>query len=332
MFNRPTLTNLISQANQSQAIMDTSLLSAGDFNQLRAFLAVAGLLNFSRAAESLGVSSSAVSQMIRALEERVGVSLFNRTTRSVFLTEAGAALFERVKPAVEELAEALGETRDRRAHPAGIVRVHCFRAAADQYLTPILRAFSDAYPEVILDVTLDDTVVNIVAEGFDAAIRIGEVIDQDLIAVKLGPDLRQTAVASPDYLARHGTPAHPRDLLAHRCIGWRWPGQKTPHKWEFKENGKWFEVAVDGPLISNLKDFGVQAAVDGVGIAFASRQMIDSHIAEGRLIALLEAWSAPFPGYYLCYPAQRQMAPPLRALIDTIRGGSRKTGSESDAF
>lgn len=311
--------------------MNTSPLSAGDFNQLRAFVAVAGSLNFSRAAENLGVSSSALSQTVRALEERVGVSLFNRTTRSVSLTEAGAKLFERVQPAVEELAEALGETRERRAHPAGTVRMHCFRAAADLHLTPILRAFSDAFPQIVLDITLDDAVVDIVAEGYDVAIRLGEVIDKDLIAVKLGPDLRQTAVASPDYLARYGTPAHPRDLLAHRCIGWRWPGQKTPYKWEFMENGKWFEVAVDGPLISNKKGFGVQAAVDGVGIAFASQQLIAAHIAEGRLVPLLEAWSAPFPGYYLCYPAQRQMAPPLRAMIDTIRGGLRATNGAGAA-
>jgi DNA-binding transcriptional LysR family regulator len=235
--------------------------------------------------------------------------------------DAGAQLFDRVRPAVEALAEALGETRERRAEPAGVVRMHCFRAAADLYLTPMLRAFSDAFPHVILDVTLDDAVVDIVAEGYDVAIRLGEVIDKDLIAVKLGPDLRQTAVASPDYLARHGTPAHPRDLLAHRCIGWRWPGQKSPYKWEFMENGKWFEVAVDGPLISNLKDFGVQAAVDGVGVAFASQRLIASHILQGNLIPLLEAWSAPFSGYYLCYPAQRKMAAPLRALIDTIRSG-----------
>jgi DNA-binding transcriptional LysR family regulator len=299
--------------------MNTSLLSTGDFNQLRAFVAVACSLNFSRAAENLGVSSSALSQMVRALEERVGVSLFNRTTRSVSLTEAGAKLFERVKPAVSELADALGETSERRNHPAGVVRMHCFCSAADLYLTPILRAFNDAYPKVILDITLDDTVVNIVAEGYDVAIRIGEVIDKDLVAVKLGPDLRQTAVASPDYLARRGTPTHPRDLLSHSCIRWRWPGQKTPYKWEFMENGKWFEVAVEGPVISSLKGFGVQAAIDGVGIAFAAQQLIGPHIAEGRLVPLLEAWSAPFPGYYLCYPAQRQMAPPLRALIDTIR-------------
>lgn len=247
--------------------MKSSLLSTGDFNQLRAFAAVADSLNFSRAAENLGVSSSALSQMVRMLEERVGVSLFNRTTRSVSLTEAGVKLFERVQPAVRELAEALGETRERRTHPAGTVRVHCFRAAADLHLTPILRAFSEAYPQVVLDVTLDDAVVNIVAEGYDVAIRLGEVIDKDLIAVKLGPELRQTAVASPDYLARNGTPGHSRDLLSHRCIGWRWPGQKTPYKWEFMENGKWFEVAIDGPLITNMKDFGVQAAVAGVGIA-----------------------------------------------------------------
>ncbi len=304
--------------------MKPSLLSAGDFNQLRAFVAVAGSLSFSRAAENLGVSSSALSQMVRGLEERVGVSLFNRTTRSVSLTEAGAKLFERVQPATEELAEALGETREHRALPAGTVRVHCFRSAADLYLAPILRDFGDAYPQVVLDITLDDAVVDIVAEGYDLAIRLGEVIDKDLIAVKLGPDLRQTAVASPDYLARHGTPAHPRDLVAHRCIRWRWPGQKTPYKWEFMESGKWFEVAIDGPLISNTKDFAVQAAVDGAGIAFASQQLIAPHLAAGRLVALLENWSAPFPGYYLCYPAQRQMAPPLRAVIDTIRGDQRK--------
>ncbi len=303
--------------------MDPLLPSAGDFNQLRAFVAVAGSLNFSRAAEKLGVSSSALSQMVRGLEERVGVSLFNRTTRSVSLTEAGARLFERVKPAVDQLGNALGETSESRAHPTGTVRMHCFHNAASLYLTPILRAFNDAYPQVVLDVTLDDTVVDIVAEGYDVAIRLGEVIDKDLIAVKLGPDLRQTAVASPDYLARRGKPAHPRDLLAHSCIGWRWPGHVTPHKWEFMAEGKWFEVAVSGPVIASQKDFGVQAAVDGLGIAFASGQLIDAHIAQGRLVPLLEAWSAPFPGYYLCYPAQRQMAPALRALIDTIRRGTR---------
>jgi DNA-binding transcriptional LysR family regulator len=194
--------------------MDAPLLSAGDFNQLRAFVAVASSLSFSRAAESLGVSSPALSQMVRALEEQVGVSLFNRTTRSVSLTDPGAQLLDRVRPAVEALAEALGETRERRADPAGIVRMHCFRAAADLYLTPILRAFSEAFPHVILDVTLDDAVVDIVAEGYDVAIRLGEVIDKDLIAVKLGPDLRQTAVAEvAPQVGIHGE----RQVVRGRC-------------------------------------------------------------------------------------------------------------------
>lgn len=301
--------------------MSTSdtLLSAGDFGQLRAFVAVAEALNFSRAAEKLGVSSSALSQLVRGLEERVGVRLLHRNTRNVSLTEAGEMLLKRISPAVRELAAAIEQTSELRAHPAGIVRIHCFQAAAQLFVRPLLRAFHDAYPDVVLDITLDDEVVDIVAGGYDAAIRIGEVIEQDMVAIRLGPDLRQIAVASPDYLSRHGTPQHPRELASHSCIGWRWPGHETPHKWEFQENGKWFDVAVTGPVITNLKDFGLLAAIDGLGIAFASESMIAPHVSAGQLVPLLERWSAPFPGYFLCYPAQRQMAPPLRAFIDSVR-------------
>lgn len=294
------------------------ILSAGDFGQLRAFVAVAEVLNFSRAAERLGVSASALSQMVRALEERVGVRLLHRTTRSVSLTEAGDRLFQRVRPAVEELAAALGQTSHLRDRPAGIVRVHCFKSAADLFLKPVLRPFHESYPDIVLDVTLDDEVVDVVAGGYDAALRIGEVIERDMVAVKLGPDLEQIAVASPEYLARRGAPQHPRDLTSHSCIGWRWPGHERPYKWEFCENGKWFEVEVEGPLIANSKEFGIQAAVDGLGIAFSTRHLCAPHVTAGRLVPLLEAWSAPFPGYYLCYPAQRQMAPALRAFIDAV--------------
>jgi DNA-binding transcriptional LysR family regulator len=300
-------------------------LSTSEFGQLRAFVAVAEALNFSRAAEKLGVSSSALSQMVRGLEERVGVRLLHRNTRSVSLTEAGDRLFQRVRPAVQELAAAISQTSELRARPAGIVRIHCFRTAADLFLRPLLGPFHDAYPDVVLDIMLDDEVVDIVAGGYDAAIRIGEVIEQDMVAIKLGPDLRQITVASPDYLARRGAPQHPRDLVSHSCIGWRWPGHETPYKWEFLENGKWFQVAVEGPVITNLKDFGLQAAIDGLGIAFASEQMIAPHVAAGRLVPLLERWSAPFPGYYLCYPAQRQMSPPLRAFINSVRSKARQS-------
>jgi DNA-binding transcriptional LysR family regulator len=308
-------------------IMDM-ILSTADFGQLRAFVAVAEALNFTRAAERLGVSSSALSQLVRALEERVGVRLLNRNTRSVSLTEAGKRLYERVRPAVEELAAAVGQTSHLRDEPVGLVRVHCFRTAADRYVRPVLRSFHETYPDVVLDITVDDEVVDVVACRFDAAIRIGEVIERDMVAVKLGPELRQIAVAAPDYIARHGTPQHPRDLLLHQCIGWRWPGHETPYKWEFLESGKWFEVAVEGPIIANSKEFCLQAAIDGVGIAFPTDQLSAPHIAAGRLVPLLESWSAPFPGFYLCYPAQRQMAPPLRAFIDAVRAGaSRAAGS-----
>lgn len=300
-----------------------SLISSGDFGQLRAFVAVAAALNFSRAAEKLGVSSSALSQMVRSLEERVGVRLLNRTTRNVSLTEAGEQLFQRVKPAVEELALALGQTSQYGERLAGVVRVHCFRLAAERFLRPVLRSFHEAYPDVVLDITLDDEVVDVVAGGYDVAIRIGEVIERDMIAIKLGPDLRQIAVASPDYLARRGTPQHPRELTSHQCIGWRWPGHERPYDWEFWENGKWFEVAVEGPIIANSKEFVLQAALDGLGIAFATDLLIGAHISTGRLVPLLEPWSAPFPGYYLCYPAQRQMAPALRAFIDAVRADWR---------
>ena len=302
-----------------------TLLSTGDFGQLRAFVAVASELNFSRAAEKLGVSSSALSQMVRNLEERVGVRLLNRTTRNVSLTQAGEQLFNRVRPAVDELAAALGQTSQYAERLAGVVRIHSFRLAADRFLRPILRSFRDTYPDVVLDITLDDAVVDVVAGGYDAAIRIGEVIERDMIAIKLGADLRQIAVASPEYLARRGTPQHPRDLTSHSCIGWRWPGHERPYDWEFRENGKWFEVAVEGPVITNSKEFALQAALDGLGIAFATDLIVAAHISAGRLVPLLERWSAPFPGYYLCYPEQRQMAPALRAFIDAVRAVTSET-------
>jgi DNA-binding transcriptional LysR family regulator len=299
------------------------LPSNSDFGQLRAFAAVASLRSFSRAAALLGVSASAVSQTVRGLEERVGIQLLNRTTRSVSLTQAGELLFARVRPAMAEIGAALGDAQRYGARPAGTVRVHSFRFPAARFITPILAEFSAAYPEITLDITLKDEVVDIVGSGFDAAIRIGELIERDMVAVRLSPDLSQIAVAAPDYLAQYGTPRHPRDLPAHRCIGWHWPGRDRVYEWEFFEDGKWFEVAVKGPLIASDKEFGLKAAIDGAGIAFTIREMAEAAIADGRLVPLLEQWAAPFPGYFLCYPAQRQMAPALRAFIDAVCGHVR---------
>ena len=302
-----------------------SPLSGADYNQLRAFVAVGELLSFSRAAEALAVSPSALSQMVRGFEERVGVRLLNRTTRSVALTDAGENLFRRVRPAVSELGDAVGQVRRYRERPAGTLRVHAFRSAAERYIEPILPAFTQAYPDVVLDITLDDEVVDVVAGGFDAAIRIGEVIERDMVAVRLGAELRQIAVASPDYLSVHGRPEHPRDLVRHRCIRWRWPGRLTPYAWEFFENESWFEVAVDGPLIVDDKQMAMRATLQGVGIGFLVEETVADHIAAGQLVPLLEPWCAPFPGLFLCYPQQRQMAPALRAFIDAVRSGPTVT-------
>lgn len=295
------------------------MLSTSDFGQLRAFVAVGEQLSFSRAAALLGVSPSALSQMVRGFEERVGLRLLNRTTRSVSLTPAGATLLQRVRPAVADLAVAVEQARQSRERPAGRVRVHAFRVAADLFLAPMLRPFSEAYPDVVLDITLDDAVVDMVKGGFDAGIRVGEVIERDMVAVRLGPDLRQIVVASPDYLARHGAPANPGDLKNHQCIRWQWPGHATPYNWEFWQDGRWFDVAIDGPLVVNSRDLELQAALAGVGLAFVVEQTVAPLIAEGRLIPLLQQWSALFPGFFLCYPEQRQMAPALRAFIDQVR-------------
>ena len=294
-------------------------LTGSDFAQLRAFLAVAGYLSFSRAADQLGVSPSALSQMVRAFEQSVGVQLLNRTTRSVALTDAGGRLYHRLVPAMGELGAALEDIGQYRERPAGLVRIHSFRSAAALYLDPILAGFANLYPDVTLDITLDDSVAELVGGGYDAAIRIGEVIERDMVAVRLGADMRQLAAAAPSYAERFGLPATPRDLVDHRCIRWRWPGRSGTYHWEFCEKGVWFEVAVDGPLIVNDKETALRAALDGVGIAFLSDWRIAPLVERGSLVTTLEEWSAPFPGHHLCYPRQRQMSPALRAFIDHVR-------------
>lgn len=297
------------------------MIHSSEFGALRAFAAVAEQRSFSRAAEQLGVSSSALSQLIRGLEERLGIRLLHRTTRSVSLTEAGAALLGDIAPAIDSLTGALEQARTAAKLPAGTVRLHCFHAAADRFVVPILPRLLRAFPDITLDLTIDDTVVDIFGSGYDAAIRIGEVIERDMVALRLGEDIRQLAVAAPAYLAEHGVPQTPKDLLQHRCIRWRWPGQPGPYAWEFFEKGHWFSVAVEGPLITSSRAVMVDAALDGIGIAFLEEESVVDAFARGALVPLLAEWSVPFPGYYLCYPQQRQMAPALRAVIDMIRSG-----------
>ncbi len=294
------------------------MLSANEFSQLRAFIAVAETLSFTRAAARLGVSPSALSQVVRTFEARVGTRLLNRTTRSVSLTQVGEALLARARPAAMELGAALLQAGGGSDQPTGLVRVHCFRRAASLFLVPMLQAFAVAHPAVTLDVTSDDLATDLVAEGYDAAIRIGEVIEQDMVAVRLGPDMRQAVVAAPAYLSHHGEPATPRDLEQHRCIRWRWPGRPEPEPWNFWENGRRFAVTVTGPLIVSDRNLETRAVVEGVGLACTVAERVASYVSSGQLVTVLDRWAVPFPGYFLCYPRQRHMMPALRAFIDHL--------------
>jgi Transcriptional regulator len=294
-------------------------MRASGNTDLRAFVAVAEQGSFSKAAEQLGLSPSSLSQIIRTFEERLGVRLLHRTTRSVALTDAGERLLLRARPALAELDAALDDVGRLRARPAGVVRVRCLRAAFRTYVAPNLVVFREAYPDVTLDILVDDAVADLVASGFDVGFTLGEVIEKDMVAVRLGGDIRQIAVASPAYIARHGRPETPKDLLSHACIRWRWPGRTTPYNWEFFADGAWFEVDVKGPLVLSEQSMTIDAAVDGIGIAFWMEHELRPLIAKGLLVPLLEDWSAPFPGFYICYPQQRQMAPALRAFIDFIK-------------
>jgi DNA-binding transcriptional LysR family regulator len=302
----------------------TPTLQGSEFAQLRIFVTVAELLSFSRAAERLGVTPSSLSQTIRTLEERLGIRLLNRTTRSVALTPAGEALLLRLRPAMDEIGAALDSAARLRDKPAGTVRVHAACAAANAFITPMLGAFSRSYPEVTVDVTVDDAVVDIVAGGWDVAIRPGEVVERDMIAVEIGGALCQHPVATPGYVAQYGRPETPEDLLNHICLLWRWSGHSLPYAWEFHRGGGWFELVVKGTIITNDRGMVLSACLDGAGIAFATNREIDHLIADGRLVKMLDDYCVPYPGFFLCYPKQRQMAPALRAFIDAVRSAARQ--------
>ena len=302
----------------------TPTVQGSEFAQLRTFVTVAELLSFSRAAERLGVTPSSLSQTIRNLEERLGIRLLNRTTRSVALTPAGETLLLRLRPAMDEINAALASATRFRDTPAGTVCVHAARLAAQAFVLPMLGAFSRSYPEITVDVTVDDAVVDIVSGGWDVAIRPGEVVERDMIAVEIGGPLVQYPVATPDYIARRGTPKAPEQLLDHNCILWRWAGQSLPYAWAFCRNGNWFELVVKGTIIVSDRAMMLAACLDGAGIAFATNREADALIAEGRLVRMLDPYCEPYPGYFLCYPRQRQMAPALRAFMDALRMTARQ--------
>ena len=286
--------------------------------ELRAFVAVVEHGSFARAAAHLGLSPSALSQTIRALEERLGVRLLNRTTRSVAPSQAGERFFARLRPALSDLDAAVAEVRSLRDSPAGLLRINATRIAAIHVIGPLIGPFLDAYPDITLDLVSEDRLIDIVANRFDAGVRLGEMVEKDMIAVRLGGELRLMAVAAPAYLARHGTPATPHDLARHRCINFRWPTDLSLYHWEFEREGRPLEAAVEGPLIVNEPEVACLAALAGVGIAYLFEHQVRPGLDSGQLVHLLADWSPPFPGFHLYYPSRRQMAPPLRAFLDFV--------------
>ncbi len=294
-----------------------------DLTGLAALLSVAEKRSFTAAAAELRVTPSAVSQTVRALEERVGVRLLQRTTRSVGLTEAGERFVARLKPAmtgVDEAFEALDELRGR---PAGTLRLTLPRIGYEQVMAPHLAAFMRAYPDVQLDVSLDDALVNIVEQGFDAGIRLGEMLEREMIGVRVGGSLRSIVVGSPEYFQRRGKPKHPRDLHQHDCINYRQRSSGAVYRWEFTENGKDFVVAAPGRLIANDAAVMVDAAKDGLGLAYVLECTVHEELARKDLVRVLDAFCPPFPGFFLYYPSRAQLAPKLKALIDCLKVPSR---------
>jgi DNA-binding transcriptional LysR family regulator len=289
-----------------------------DLNLLKVFEAVAQLHNFRAAADRLDVSRSAVSQGIRRLEDTLGVSLVQRSTRNVRLTEAGEQLYRQTAQALAALTGAL-DTAAIKGPPRGLLRI-AVTSIAERFLDgPLIAGFVEAYPGVTLDVTVTDEAFDIVERGFDAGVRLGEVIEQDMIAVPVTDEQREVAVATPDYLARHGTPVHPRDLTAHRCIGWRPAPGVAPYRWEFSEQGRAFDVAVAPQITTNDMLLMVRAALAGGGITFGIEDTFRPYIERGELVTVLDDYLAPFPGFFLYYPNRHNLAPKLRALIDHVR-------------
>ena len=289
-----------------------------DLSVLTAFVAIAEERSFTKAAKRLGVSPSAMSHAMRDLEEDVGVRLLSRTTRSVAPTEAGEQLLARLRPALTDVQDAVDQLSGLRDKPAGRVRLLVPRLAGTTVLGPKLAKFTRDYPDVVLDITADDSRLDIVAGGFDAGIHFGEYIQKDMIAVRVSQDHRAAIVATPEYFKSHPKPKTPHDLLKHRCINFR-HGSAGLYRWEFEKGKKSLSVSVHGPLIVDDVETLVRAAIDGVGLAFVSDERVAAQLETGDLIRVLDDWCQPFPGFFLYYPSRRQQPPALTALVNALR-------------
>ena len=296
-----------------------------DLSALDSFAAIARHGNFRRAAIERGVSPSTLSQALRDLETSLGVRLLNRTTRSVALTEAGAALLKSLQPALGEIAAAVDEARSAQDEPSGPLRINAPEPAVDLVLAPMVADFLAAYPAVRLEIISETGLVDIVAKGFDAGVRWEESLAQDMIAVPLGPPQRYTVVATPDLIARYGAPQHPRDLLDRPCLRVRFPSGAEP-PWEFERNGEVVKVAGQGPLITSSPALLLRAALDGAGFYAFFDGVVAPYLASGQLVSVLDDWSEPFPGPLLYYPSRRHPPSALRAFVAFVQERRRREG------
>ncbi|HRO88357.1 MAG TPA: LysR family transcriptional regulator [Chiayiivirga sp.] len=290
-----------------------------NLNDLLAFVTVAREGSFTRAAALLGVSQSALSQAIKALEERLEIRLLTRTTRSVSPTPAGERLMSAIGNRFDEIESELDALTALRDKPAGTVRITSGDNVLRSILLPKLLPLMHRYPDVHIEFDISYGLRDIVAERFDAGVRLGESIDKDMIAMPIGPKLRMAAVASPDYFRQHPVPKTPEDLTRHRCINMRFPTQGGLYVWEFERRGRQLNVRVDGQATFNSSPYIVLAALDGLGVAFLPEDEFAPHIEEGRLVRVLENWCPPFPGYHLYYPSRRQPSPAFSLVLEALR-------------
>ena len=288
-------------------------------SDLVAFLAVARERSFTRAAAKLGVSPSALSHTVRKLEERLGVRLLTRTSRSVSTTEPGQRLLERVGPHFDQVADELDGLMDLRDKPAGTLRITTGDQPAESILMPAVTKLLRLYPDLTIELIVDNGFVDIAAERFDAGVRLGETLAQDMIAVRIGPDLRMAVAASPAYLETFGTPNAPDDLSRYNCINLKHQAKGGNSVWDLEKDGRVVNVRVEGQIIVNDIAIVRQAAVDGLGLCYLPRDYLEAEIETGDLIPVMEDWCPPFPGYHLYYPSRRQQSPALAAFVAAVR-------------
>lgn len=290
-----------------------------DWAALASFAVVAEERSFTRAAARLGVTASALSHTVRRLEERLGVQLLARSTRSVSSTQPGEKLLLRLNPAIGEISRAVEELGASAGRPAGHIRISAPGEAARRVIAPMLPKFVETYPDIIVEILVEQAFTDIVARRMDAGIRLGESLEKDVVAVPVSGPVRMAVVASPAYLAKHGVPKTPRDLRSHRCINIRLPSAGVIYKWEFERGTEKMEVAVEGPLVFDSGGMVLDATLAGVGLGYVLEDRATDAFRSGALKRVLTDWCPPFPGFYLYYPGRRQLSPALAAFIDAIR-------------